>query len=77
MATMTKKDLHERDVLIKQLEPVIAQQATPFDAYRLAKLTGQAPMSIGRALSELASRGLLKALGEGPDGHLGERYVPA
>lgn len=77
MAHSNKQARREHSALINRLEPIVAQQTIPFDAYKLGRLTGSAPMAVGQALSELVRQGALKALGEAPEGSLAERYLPA
>lgn len=75
MAHPNKQARREQSALIKRLEPIVVQQTTPFDAYKLARLTGDTPMAVGQALQALTLQGTLKALGEADT--LAERYVPA
>lgn len=75
MVNPNKQARREQNALLKRLEPIVAQQTVPFDAYKLGRLTGSAPMAVGQALSELERKGSLKALGEAPKGSLAERYI--
>jgi hypothetical protein len=54
--------------------------AAPFDAFKVAKLCDLSVMDCARSLASLTHEGVIRALGESPEGepfHVSERYVIA